>query len=302
MSIINRVDNTTHIPSDRLIPNPPFPKSVKIEVTSRCNLSCSYCARAKSGRPSGDMPLPKFEQLVKRLVISGVEEVGLFYLGEPFVLKNIHKYIRVAKKAGVRYVFITTNGTLCDHRMLKLCIDAGLDSLKFSVNAYDRASYDKYHGVDLFDKIIANIKWLHTYKNCNRVKMSTCVSSIYFPGKEKELSDFKSMIENHTEEFYLLPLYNQGGNVTGNSTGNTGRLVNGVPPIPCWTLFNCAKITWDGKMTACCFDHSGDFEVGDLNIVSPEEAWNSDKFIALRNKHIDQSLSGSLCAKCLNIN
>ena len=299
MSIIERVDNTTHTPSDRLAPNPPFPKSVKIEITSRCNLSCSYCARASSRRPSGDMPIETFKSILIDLVALGVEEVGLFYLGEPFVLQNVHKYIRECKKAGINYVFITTNGTMCTPDRLRLCVDAGLDSMKFSINSYDRTSYEEYHGVDMFDAIIENVKWLHMYKNSNRIDIDTCVSSICFPGKERELSKFRDMIENYTDEFYLLPLYNQGGNVRGEVPGNPGRLANRVPPIPCWALFNSARITWEGKLTACCFDHFGKFEMGDITKIPIMEAWNSENFIKLRNSHLSLSISGTLCEACL---
>jgi len=41
------------------------------------------------------------------------------------------------------YVFLTTNGSLATHKWVEACFRAGLDSLKFSVNAADDAQFKK---------------------------------------------------------------------------------------------------------------------------------------------------------------
>ena len=30
-------------------------------------------------------------------------------------------------------------------------------------------------------------------------------------------------------------------------------------PVPCWSLFTEARVTHDGHLSACCFDHAGRF-------------------------------------------
>jgi MoaA/NifB/PqqE/SkfB family radical SAM enzyme len=44
MSITQRIDNITHIPVEYQTANTPCPKSVKIELTGRCNYRCGFCA------------------------------------------------------------------------------------------------------------------------------------------------------------------------------------------------------------------------------------------------------------------
>ena len=41
----------------------------------------------------------------------------------------------------VKYTFLTTNGSLARPEIMKKVIDAGLDSIRFSVNAADREMY-----------------------------------------------------------------------------------------------------------------------------------------------------------------
>ena len=194
---------------------------------------------------------------------------------------------------------------MCTPKRLIDVIDAGLDSLKFSMNAGNRESYKKTHGVDFFDKVIKNIKWLSQYKKENNLtKPRTCMSSIFMESKKEELELLQKSMKDFIDEFYYLPLYNQAGHIAGKEykkyIGNIGRLDNPVDPIPCWELFNVAKISWNGWLTACCFDHDNRFAIADLNTSSLLEAWHNPKFVELRRKHLENiDLDKSDCAKCL---
>ena len=307
MNIIERVDQHTHVPKEKFVLKPPFPDAIKIEVTARCNFNCSYCAAKHTLRKIGDMDKDFLYRILKEAVSVGVKEIGLFLLGESFLLKELPEYIKYAKDVGVEYVFITTNGSLCTPERLIPVIEAGLDSLKFSVNAGTRETFKKRHGVDCFDKVVSNVKWLHEYKAKHKTSLRTCVSSIFTKEYEKELEGLLRMIAPYVDEFYYLPLYSQAGHVGGRGKkgekgcimGNPGRLDNMVPVVPCWGLFNSAKISWNGWLTACYFDHDNRFEIADLNKVSLMEAWYHPKFVKLREQHLNKDLKNSLCANCV---
>ena len=44
MTITERIDNITRIPPEFRHAQPPAPKSVKIEISPRCNYRCGFCA------------------------------------------------------------------------------------------------------------------------------------------------------------------------------------------------------------------------------------------------------------------
>jgi mRNA-degrading endonuclease toxin of MazEF toxin-antitoxin module len=48
------------------------------------------------------------------------------------------------------------------------------------------------------------------------------------------------------------------------TAGNQGRVGALRKPLPCWSLFTEGHVTHDGRLSACCFDHDGRFEMGDL--------------------------------------
>ena len=265
-----------HTKVKHLTSTPPFPKTAKIEITSRCNLNCEWCASRTSGIKKGDMDEQFFYSLVERLKEQGVKEIGLFLLGEPFIISKLPAYIRHCKKIGIEYVFITTNGTLCTPDNLKDCFEAGLDSLKFSI--YDESNLDI-------------IKWTKEYDG---KKPKIYAGTV---GKNEEL---ESLFSPYVDEFYCLPLYNCAG-AFDSGVSNIGLLDDPADPMPCWVLFNSMRVTWDGHLTMCCFDNDGSFKGANLNEVSLMEAWNDKSFVELRQAHLDGDASGSLCAKCLGV-
>jgi MoaA/NifB/PqqE/SkfB family radical SAM enzyme len=309
MTIMERIDQHTHVPAERLVEAPPYPSSIKIEITSRCNFCCSYCASKRRLRPQGDIDRDFLQRILHEAKSVGVREIGMFLLGESLLVKELPEYVRYAKEqAGIEYVFITTNGSLATPERMTALMDAGLDSIKFSINAGTRERYKEMHGVDAFERVLANLRWLHDFRLKNHFeKPRISVSSIGMGTGFDEVDILRELVKPFVDDFYLLPLYNKGGHVAHGGTGivgNPGRLENMVPPMPCWTIFNSSRITWNGWLTACSFDHDTSFEIADLNKVSLVEAWHHPKFVELRAKHLSrdcEALKTSVCAKCLGL-
>ena len=112
------------------------------------------------------------------------------------------------------------------------------------------------------------------------------------------------------DEIYGLPLYNQANFMTDAETGrgwkitagNRGRLGALRDPLPCWAVFTEGHISWDGKLSACCFDHDGRFHMGDLTTTPFMEAWNSEAYRSLRSAHLKRDVTGTVCEKCVAYN
>ena len=158
--ITERVDAITEITDERGLAAPPCPRSVKIELTARCNFNCSFCATGYKLRDKRDMDWDFYVKLLKELKADGVEEVGMFYLGESFILDWLPDAIKAAKDAGIEYVFLTSNGSLSTPDKVKACMEAGLGSLKFSLNYADEEQFCSIAQVkgSLFHTMVDNIK------------------------------------------------------------------------------------------------------------------------------------------------
>ena len=313
--ITDRIDRITRIgESDSQTVLPP-PRSVKIELTGRCNFGCTFCARSMVLREQHDMDRVLFERLLREMRELGVEEIGLFYLGESFLCTWLADAIKFAKhECGYPYVFLTTNGSLATPARLKRCFAAGLDSLKFSFNYADEAQFEEIAKVKghVFGRMVENIRGARAVRDAvHRETGHRCglyASYIEYDGAQGErMQKALDLIRDCVDEIYALPLYNQANLVTEGeekkgwkpTAGNRGRVGALRDPLPCWAVFTEGHITWDGKLSACCFDHDGRFHMGDLTTSPFLEAWNSEQFQTLRAAHLQRDVTGTACEKCV---
>jgi MoaA/NifB/PqqE/SkfB family radical SAM enzyme len=88
----------------------------------------------------------------------GVEEVGLFWIGESLLFKRLPEYVAYTKSLGCRNVYLTTNGRLATPARVEALIEVGLNSIKFSVSGFNRQNYITVMGVDAFEKVMRNIR------------------------------------------------------------------------------------------------------------------------------------------------
>lgn len=307
-TITSRIDKITHIPEEYRAPAPPVPRSVKIELTARCDFACFYCATGARLRDKDDIDWDFYTRIVKEMREAGVEELGVFYLGESFLYPRLAEAIRFAKEeAGFPYVFLTTNGRTATPDKVAACMEAGLDSLKFSFNSADPEQFQAITRVkgETFHTIIANIRGAREVRDAGGHSCGLYASSIQYDGEQQaRMQQAVESILPYVDEHYWLPLYGQAGLTAGAretipTAGNQGRIGALRPPLPCWALFTEGHITFDGHLAACCFDHDGRFNMGDLREMSFLEAWHSQPFQALRQANLNKDVSGTVCEKCI---
>lgn len=306
-SITEKIDNITTMKEQNYNVVQPIPKSVKIELTARCDFACSFCATSKNFRKKDDMSLEDFTRIITELREVGVEELGLFFLGESMIYQHLPEAIRIAKEdLKFPYVFLTTNGRAATPDKVEACLKAGLDSLKFSFNNANPEQFEKItrrKGSGYY-KVVENIKSAYKIRENGEYDCGIFASSIKYDGEQQIMMEKAvSEIINYVDEHYWLPLYGHGMyalNDAGEPTpGNMGRLDNLQQPLPCWTIFTEGHITHDGRLAACCFDHNNSFDMGNLNEVSFKEAWNSKKFQDLRQAHLNKNVTGTPCQNCM---
>jgi len=309
MSITDRIDNITKIPSEYLKSLLPAPKAVKIELTSYCNYQCGFCASKLRLKQRGEMNWDFYTKITKEMVDVGVEELGMFYIGESFIVDWLPKAIKHAKDVGFKYVFITTNGALSNKDKVEQCMAAGLDSLKFSFNnTYEQ--FETITGVNKsnLDNSIQNIKDAWEVRKSGGYKCGLYASSIQYDIKQpKDMDEIVTSILPFVDQHYWLPLYSFGSLADQRekelgyrpTAGNQGRIGALRDPLPCWSAFTEGHITYDGKLSACCFDAGDRWIMGDLNKVSFMDAWNSDNFQNLRKAHLNKDVTGTICQKCV---
>lgn len=314
VTITERIDNITRIPPAYLHAQPPAPRSVKIEISPRCNYRCGFCAlRTREVQPRWDMDLGLFKRITREMRDAGVEEIGMFYLGESFMNPRLLvDCIEHAKQElGFPYVFLTSNASMAFPEAAEACMAAGLDSLKWSVNAADEDQFEDIMGVSgrLFSRALENIRSAFEVRQRGAHGTRLYASSIRYDGVQQQRMEelLREQVLPYVDQHYWLPLYSMGAFATQReeqlgyrpTAGNQGRIGALREPLPCWSAFTEGHVTAEGKLSACCFDATANWTMGDLTKISFPEAWNSEKFVQLRAAHLRRDVRGTVCENCI---
>jgi MoaA/NifB/PqqE/SkfB family radical SAM enzyme len=314
MTITERIDNITRIPPEFRCAQPPAPKSVKIEISPRCNYRCGFCAlRTREVQPKWDMDFRLFQRITREMREAGVEEIGVFYLGESFMNPRllVDCIAWTKQELGFPYVFLTSNASMAFPEAVEACMQAGLDSLKWSVNAADEAQFEQIMGVSgkLFHRALDNIRAAHGLRAAGGFKTGLYASSIRYDGEQQLRMEalLREKVLPWVDSHYWLPLYSMGAFATQReeqlgyrpTAGNQGRIGALREPLPCWSAFTEGHVTAEGRLSACCFDATAHWTMGDLNEKPFMTAWHSENFTRLRAAHLKKDVRGTVCENCI---
>jgi MoaA/NifB/PqqE/SkfB family radical SAM enzyme len=96
--------------------------------------------------------------------VPNIARVVLHGVGEPMLVRDLPRMIRYLKDRGT-YVLFNTNGTLLQPKKFQALIDTGLDELRVSLDAADRASYLRVRGKDFFNRIVRDVGKFVAFQN-----------------------------------------------------------------------------------------------------------------------------------------
>ena len=290
---------------------PPLPRSLNIELNSSCNQTCIFCPF--HGKYAANHPKPavmnydtaiRILDQAKKLGI-GEKEVGFYLSGEAFLHKDFAAIVAYAKKIGFQYTFVTSNGSLANHEKMKSVLDAGLDSIRFSINAADRESYQMIHGKDDFENVIDNIEFMHEYICDNNLNVATSLSCVITKKTENIQSKMKEIFGKYVDDILFIPVmlnrlrcdeaFVQEYQLFDESKAEIN------PEFICPMLFDTMYIGANLEVMPCCEAYDDSCVFYDLNQdFNLENAWYSELYQRYRNifiKHADDS--GTLCEHCM---
>lgn len=247
------------------------------------------------------MPKELGFRIIREASEAGVEEIGFYNTGDPFVSTDLEEFVAEARRLGFAYIYLTTNGALASPRRAQKVIDAGLDSIKFSINAGSRQTYKTVHGKDDWNTVIANLKWISEYRKTLDRSFYLAVSFVQTVLTEPEAKGFKNDFEALVDEIVIYDCHDQVGQMTGTEqllAANHLPRRNEMYSSVCSSPFKRAHITSEGYMTLCCVEYENYAAVEDLREMTFLEAWHSPRFQGARQKHMDSELKGTICDGC----
>lgn len=279
---------------------PPFPYSnFLIETSNACNHACLFCAHQKMKRPVQTIKPEFVRDVLQQAYDLGTREVGFYATGEPFIVKELPEYIRWAKEIGYTYVYLTSNGALATPEKIRAVIDAGLDSIKFSINAPERKMYAFIHGKDDFDTVMEHLKYLNEYRKISGRHYKIFVTGILTRYTENMKDMYTDVFRGLADEIVFKNVYNQGGYMPEIDT-LLKCTYDDEEYRRCNLPFDAISITCEGYLSVENADFENMLVVADLNKVSLKEGWYGEKMKAIRQAFIDDKLEGTICDGCVH--
>ncbi|GAB4306903.1 MAG: GTP 3',8-cyclase MoaA [Methanobacteriaceae archaeon] len=113
--------------------------SLRISITSRCNLECLYCHHDGIIPKNNEMTPDEIFKVAQVAREVGIRKIRLSG-GEPLIRKDIVEIVEKISSLGFKDVSITTNGTLMEKYAEKL-VKAGLNRVNVSLDTLNPKTY-----------------------------------------------------------------------------------------------------------------------------------------------------------------
>ncbi len=279
-------------------------KKVYIEITSVCNLACSFCPPTE--RAKGLIKVDQFNKILEEIA-PHTKYIYLHVKGEPLLHPRIDQLLDAAHEKGFK-VNITTNGTLIRKQWHKLLGKPALRQINFSLHSFDghegSENREKYLGDILeFVRATREHKTLISYRLWNlqqdhKTDIAARRNRETLNILEKEY-DLDYRIEEKVEPGKGLKVgpnvyLNQDHEFRWPSLLEKEDMSKGF----CHALRSHAAILVDGTVVPCCLDGEGVINLGNIHEQKFSEIIESDRANALVDGFSRREAVEELCRKC----
>lgn len=232
---------------------------MRISVTDRCNLRCTYCM-PKTGIPlkkhSAILSYEQIVSIVREAVKLGITKVRLTG-GEPLVRKNISSLIQqLRSETDIQEITLTTNGILLP-KMARSLKGAGLDRLNISLDTLNPETYRSLTRIGDLELVLKGID-----SAIEAGFLNTKLNMVLIPGiNTHEVEDIKTFCLNKGLRLQRINQYSL------SNIDSMDRQYTSERPLNC-SLCNRIRLTSDGYLKPCLFS---DIEIP-VNLGSIEES------------------------------
>lgn len=275
------------------------PHRLWLEPTNACNLACPMCPTSRMEEiERGFLDWDLFRHIVDD-ISHGTVELVLHHRGESLLHPRIGEMIRYAHTHGLKTI-LHTNATLLDAGKTEILLDAGLDSVSFSVDGWDRESYERVRvGAD-FDSTLARIvHFLHRRDSRAQRRPRVQIEVIDFadedsPGRKRIREIWRERYSrNRVDRIVVKGPHNWGGLLASDRCNDEVCHQRGL--VPCTFPWFSLTVFWNGDVVPCPQDYVGKLRIGSAREESIVEIWRGKALRGLRQ----QLISGQCpCAGC----
>lgn len=262
----------------------PFPPRVEIELSSACNLHCTYCPRQYLPPLGQYLDMKLWKKLLNELQQYSATILTLHRRGESLLHPHLED---IMDDVAGRFaeVQMATNGTLLTEEKFVPLV-RGLTFISFSLDVPERFN-DTRCGAD-YATVENNILQFLAF---NKGKVRTQVSMVRVDDvSDAQCESFVALWQEKVDRVRIYEEHSLNG-VFGAMNTDRG------PRKPCAMPFYELLVYADGTVGRCNHDWDGP-RLGNLNTQSIAEVWQSSVLSDLRQQHETLQIIDPVCASC----
>lgn len=276
---------------------------IYIELTNVCGLSCSFCPTKEL--PSKEMDLYFFESIVMQAK-AYTNEIACHVVGDPLTQSNLHAYLDILHKHGLK-AMLTTSGYFLKKHSYDTLFHPCVKQINISLNSFNKndtsLTFEQYinpvlalceakleRKEELFINLrVWNLDEMMSERTFNETlfeKLSSTfdtklsLNSIYKERPKSIRLAYKVLV--HFDNYFEWPSLNN--KVYGDGT--------------CQGLQSHVAILASGKVVPCCLDCDGIIELGDLHKDTLDEVLTSKRAVNMLEGFKEGKATEELCQKC----
>ena len=307
---------TTDKPS---VIEPPFPRVLRIEPASKCNLACTHCPTGTIEMPRGIMQDDVFSKILDSIKEKKnyIKVVVLYHGGEPLMNKNFFEMAaQVRSHLPLSFIKSVSNGMILTQKNSEKLIHSGIDLIEFSLDGISASNSDEIRVNSDAHRIINNIKYLLNLKEkYTETRLKVAITSTQFITKEQSfpLTDppnpewlvniFQNRVQYKTTWAMRWPHMKILNDTSDQSKGKIYNLITDKTSVEknnCDHVINRITIRHNGDVVPCCFDLTSKLIMGNILKNSLSDIWKSSIY-----KNLRESISGkkyqSICNTCSEV-
>jgi len=266
-----------------------FPERVVLELTTRCNVRCSYCPRTVHTVNDQDMPYAQALRLIRECAQQGVLKLAFFFRGEPLLYEKLPDCIKYAKEQGIRVTQLSTNAFLLDEVYAKRLLEAGVDFISFSISE----PYLNVHGARGAHPIEKKIMSFLDQVRERRLRG--------FPVPQTQVSIVDAILVNEMQFVSKwLPLVERVRIYdTHNAAGQSQNNIQQMQRKPCCKPYTEMSVMANGNVVSCSYDWFRPEPLGNINQSTLRDIWNGAPYKRLREEHESSCFyAATACKNC----
>lgn len=277
----------------------PKPSEIILDISASCNAACPFCPRVfmDADRSKGYMSLELYQFSLKEAKKHGIGRLRLYSTAEPTLNPNFSEMIDLAKKMGF-FISVSTNASMMHKHMQALL---KVDQIQFSIEGWDKESYEFYRQPLKFEKVYENIK--HFNQLCSKIAQKPLCQINLLLTKETQIDKFIALWGEFCDELHIHFMF-------PSSVFENGHIVSKIPlnmkdklykfntksgRKDCSYPFQVITVSYDGKISLCCDDFSSSFALGTIK-DGIDVVFYSPKIEKIRKQFISQKFN--ICEAC----